>query len=339
MVTGAGSLIGRSLLYRLVSLGFSVRGFDVAEIDDPIDEVEYVFGDVNRRSILSEISKEVDCVFHLIGATPKRAKKSGTSSSSHLATTITLANIALSHKVVAFVYLSSAEVYGVPKGVFIGEDEKRRPVTVAGREHALVEDYLINTISPRGLRVIILRSAPVTGWDVSQKTHPSLSLAFKNIMMQKQVYLVSNGRYLVQYIDTEDLASAMVRSIRIEGEGHLVLNVAAHDVVTQRELAAALIERFGPRSKIIDLGGSALPFIRFLNRIGRAPIGTDYHQRFSPQLLMDAVRANELLEITSKRIVESVSEMFSSWLAASADKGKASREDDFPVNRGEYFGD
>ncbi len=313
LVTGAGNFLAKSLIDRLLSLGFGVRGFDIHEVTEPIEDVEYIFGDITKSSILSDISQGVDYVFHLLKIETRDKRGKSRYSKLNLTTAIKLANIANSLNVSAFVYLSGSEVYGIPRVEFIEEDEQRRPISNKGKEHLLVENYLIDTVASRGLPVVILRSAPITGWGVPKDLNPSLYLNFRNALIDKPVYLIGGGKYLVQYIDVEDLTTAMVRCIRKAREGYMALNVAAADIITQRDLAEQMIYFYNSRSRIISYSSAALPIIGLLRALGNPPIGTDYYHLIYPQTIIDASHTIELLEMTPKKITESIFEMTKFW--------------------------
>jgi nucleoside-diphosphate-sugar epimerase len=313
LVTGAGNFLAKSLIDRLLSLGFGVRAFDIHEVTDPIEDVEYIFGDITKSSILSDISKGVDYIFHLLKIEPRDKKEKGKNGKLGLTTAIKLANIANSLNVSAFVYLSGSEVYGIPRRDLIEEDSERRPISKRGKEDLLVENYLIDTVAPRGLPVIILRSAPITGWGVPKDMHQSIYLNFRNALIDKPVYLIGGGKYLVQYVDVEDLTTAMVRCIRKVKEGYTALNVAAADIITERKLAEQMIYYYNSRSRLVSYSSATLPIVGLLRALGNPPIGTDYYHLIYPQTIIDPSHTIELLEMTPKKITESISEMTRFW--------------------------
>ncbi len=106
LVTGAGSYIARCLMERLVALGFSVRGFDAAPVEDPVEDVEYFSGDITRAGLLSDMVRGTDHIFHLFrassGAASGRSKGGVTFA---LALTIKLLTLAENLDVKSFVYL------------------------------------------------------------------------------------------------------------------------------------------------------------------------------------------------------------------------------------------
>ncbi len=198
--------------------------------------MEYLSGDITRAGLLSDMVRGVDHIFHLMRVSPKEASGRTRGVSSALAMTIKLLTLAENLGVSTFVYLSGSEVYGRPKDGLIDEIERRRPLTPAGREHLTVENHLIQAAADRELSVVILRAPPVIGWGTPKVLFPSLYFSLKNALTGRPVYLIGRGRYLVQYIDVEDLASAMARSILARDERCLILNVAAEDIVSQAEL-------------------------------------------------------------------------------------------------------
>jgi nucleoside-diphosphate-sugar epimerase len=314
LVTGAGSFIARCLIQRLVALGFSVRGFDVSPVDDPVIDVEYLSGDITRAGLLSDMVRGVDHIFHLLKVSPGSASGRTGSISSALAMTIKLMTLAENLGVSTFVYLSGSEVYGRPREGFIEEGERRRPLTPAGKEHLTVENHLIGAAAEHELSVAILRCPPVIGWGTPRSLFPSLYFSLRNALTGRPVYVIGKGRYLVQYIDVEDLASAMARVILVKDERRLILNVAADDVVSQGEICDFIFRSYESASSVYHLPDAATTLVGLLRRTGIHPIGTDNNILFYPQPIIDTTRGKGLLSLTPKRTLESLEETFEYWI-------------------------
>ncbi len=176
--------------------------------------------------------------------------------------TIKLLTLAENLGVSSFVYLSGSEVYGRPHETFIEEGERRRPLTPMGKEHLTIENHLIGAAAERDLLVVILRAPPVIGWGTPRDLFPSLYFSLRSAVNGKPVYIIGKGGNLVQYIDVEDLASAMARVILLRDERCLILNVAAEDVISQREIGDFLFEAYESASAAgsapggnVDAGG------------------------------------------------------------------------------------
>jgi nucleoside-diphosphate-sugar epimerase len=277
--------------------------------------VEYVFDDIDNSAVISRISRDIDHVFHLqnlSGPSPSTARKPGDTPKDHLTSTIKLANVAKSLGTKTFVYVSSAQVYGRHRGELYRESEKPRPVSRTGRRHLAVERYLVETMVPRSLTVIILRIPPVTGWGISPAAHPSLHAALRRAFLGKTIPLIGSGNHPVQYLDVEDLVSAMVRGIKTNTKGLLTLNVAAEDIITQRELFDFLVEFAESPSTPLSLPIPLMPLSGLLGRMGIPPLGTDAHA-LHHQTIIDSTRARDYLEFVPKRTTETLSEMFRSW--------------------------
>jgi nucleoside-diphosphate-sugar epimerase len=313
LVTGAGSYIARSLIQRLVALGFSVRGFDVDPVDNPVADAEYLSGDIMRAGLLSNMVRGVDHIFHLLRVPPKRTSGHGGISSA-LAMTIKLLTLAENLGVSSFVYLSGSEVYGRSHETFIEEGEKRRPLTPMGKEHLTIENHLIGTATERDLLVVILRAPPVIGWGTPRDLFPSLYFSLRSAVNGKPVYLIGKGGNLVQYIDVEDLASAMARVILMRDERCLVLNVAAEDVISQREIGDFLFESYGSASGLVRLPEATMTLVGLLRRARIHPVGTDNNILFYPQPIIDPGRGKLLLSLTPRHTLDSMEETFECWL-------------------------
>gem|GEM_PF-1889992 len=318
LVTGAGSYVARSLIQRLVALGLSVRGFDIAPIEDPVADAEYLSGDITRAGLLSDMVRGVDHIFHLLRVPPQKTSRRGAGVSPALAMTIKLLTLAENLGVCSFVYLSGSEVYGRSHEAFIEEGQRRRPLTALGKEHLTIEDHLISGAAERDLLVAVLRCPPVIGWGTPRDLFPSLYVSLRNAVTGKPVYLIGKGTTLVQYIDVEDLASAMARVILVRDERCLVLNVAAEDVISQREISDFLFESYESPSGLVRLPEAAMTFVGLLKKTGILPVGTDNHVLFYPQPIVDPAKGKLLLSLTPRRTLESMGETFEYWLGTGS---------------------
>jgi nucleoside-diphosphate-sugar epimerase len=246
---------------------------------------------------------------------PKKTRRGGVSPA--LALTIKLMTLAESLGVSSFVYLSGSEVYGRGHETFIEEGERRRPLTPPGKEHLAVEDHLIGTAPERDLMVAVLRVPPVIGWGTPRELFPSLYVSLRNAVTGKPVYLIGRGENLVQYIDVEDLASAMARVILVKDERRLVLNVAAEDVISQREIGDFLLESCESASGLVRLPEATAALVGLLKRTGIHPVGTDNNVLFYPQPIMDTTRGKLVLSLTPRHTLDSLSETFDCWLGGA----------------------
>ncbi len=279
-----------------------------------MDGADYLAGDIARAGLLSDMVRGVNHVFHLLRVPPGAAPGRSGGVSPALAVTIKLMTLAENLGVETFVYLSGSEVYGRPREGFIEEGERRRPLTPAGKEHLTVENHLLGAAAEHELSVVVLRCPPVIGWGTPKELFPSLYYSLRSALTGKPVYMIGSGRYLVQYIDVEDLASAMARAILVKGERRLALNVAADDVISQREIADFIFESYESASKLVHLPEAAAAVAGWLKKTRIRPIGTDNHLLFYPQPIIDTGRARELLLLTPKRTLVSMEETFSWWL-------------------------
>ena len=320
MVIGSGTFLAKSLIPRLLSLGFDVRGFDSEKETNPIDGVEYLTGDLSKGSMMSEMIFGVDHIFHLAWQRPKDEEAIRDHDRQELTTIIKLANIAKTLDVVSYVYLSSSMVYGIPRKYLISETEKRRPISRRGKDLLKIENYLKNTMSSRGIGVVIVRTPPITGWGAPKRAFPSLLYAAKRALSGHSLILMGGGKYFVQYVDVEDLASALVRSVREVQPGCLELNVAAEDIITQRDLANFFINFYNSSSGTTNLPTVALPAVGLMQKLGVPPFAADSHFLFYPQTIIDTQKVKELLDYVPKKITESISEMLTSWDVESTER-------------------
>jgi len=77
LVTGAGGLLGRYVIKKLISYGFEVKGFDLFPPPHEFSKIDWIQGDIRDSNQVNDAIKGVDAVFHLAGRMPQWEKRLG----------------------------------------------------------------------------------------------------------------------------------------------------------------------------------------------------------------------------------------------------------------------
>jgi len=75
LATGAGGLLGRYVIKKLISYGFEVKGFDLFPPPHEFSKIDWIQGDIRDSNKVNDAVKGVDAVFHLAGRMPPMGKK------------------------------------------------------------------------------------------------------------------------------------------------------------------------------------------------------------------------------------------------------------------------
>lgn len=140
----------------------------------------------------------------------------------NVSNSIKLLKVALRHKVRAFVFSSSAAVYGIPDAVPIKEEAPLKPINPYGWSKAMVEKVLEDFSLAYGLKYVSLRYFNVAGADLQgrigqaskEPTH-LITRALKAALGELEEmeiygtdYPTRDGTCIRDYIHVEDLAWA-----------------------------------------------------------------------------------------------------------------------------------
>ncbi|ROR32791.1 UDP-glucose 4-epimerase GalE [Inmirania thermothiophila] len=171
LVVGGAGYIGSHMVALLAERGHAVTVLDDLSSGhrDAVLAGELVVGDLGDRALLDALlgGRRFDAVMHFAAriqvaesvAQPARYYRN------NVAATLTLLEAMLAHGVGAFVFSSTAAVYGEPQRVPIDEDHPKAPVNPYGRSKWMVEQMLADLEAAHGLRSVSLRYFNAAGAD------------------------------------------------------------------------------------------------------------------------------------------------------------------------------
>lgn len=142
----------------------NVRVFDKRpeSFRPPLDQVEYVRGDIQNTSLLFEAAVNMDAIIHLASATvPTTANLDPIADvTDNLISMLRLLETLRALPIRKFVFLSSGgTVYGLPDRVPIPEDHALRPINSYGITKVAIENYLFMEQQLHELPSLILRAS------------------------------------------------------------------------------------------------------------------------------------------------------------------------------------
>lgn len=162
LVTGGAGYIGSFTVNKLQELGYQVVVFDNLEfghqesVDAPI-----VVGDLGDLDLLKRTfqKEKFDAIIHFAAyiVVAESMKNPSKYFQNNVIKTKGLLDMAVKHKVLNFVFSSTAAVYGIPKRVPIEEDDPTVPNNPYGESKLMVERMLYWYDRAYGLKSIILR--------------------------------------------------------------------------------------------------------------------------------------------------------------------------------------
>jgi UDP-glucose 4-epimerase len=171
LVTGGAGFIGSHLVDRLardpsnqVIVLDSLRRGSVANLEQAMDRVRFVEGDVRDRAVVEEVTQGVEVVYHLAAQSNVLGAVADLdySFSTNVAGTFEVLRAAAQAGVRRLVFTSSREVYGDPAQIPVPETAAICPKNAYGASKAAGEMYC-RVLSSPAFATVIVRLANVYG--------------------------------------------------------------------------------------------------------------------------------------------------------------------------------
>ena len=168
LVTGGAGYIGSHVAHLLVDQGFDVTVVDDLSNGDPRqipDRADAIISDLAAPDVLDQTVPSVDAIMHFAGSivVPESVARPIDYWRNNAAKSLDLIDAAGKASVNAFVFSSTAAVYGEPDSVPIPENAPTRPINPYGQSKLAVEWMLQGAGVAHGLPWAALRYFNVAG--------------------------------------------------------------------------------------------------------------------------------------------------------------------------------
>ncbi len=240
LVVGGAGYIGSHMVKELLSAGCHVITLDNLSTGhrDLLPGGDFVHGSLDDQALLDKLFSKhrIDAVMHF--AAFSLVGQSVTEPiiyyQNNLAGTISLVAAMIRHRVLRFIFSSTAAVYGEPVQVPISETHPCAPTNPYGATKLAVERFLADCDTAYGLKYTSLRYFNASGADGSSKlgerhspeTHLIpliLKVALKELEQIKifgTQYPTTDGTCIRDYIHVSDLAAAHLLALKALLDGH-----------------------------------------------------------------------------------------------------------------------
>ncbi|HEY8656584.1 MAG TPA: GDP-mannose 4,6-dehydratase [Candidatus Limnocylindria bacterium] len=244
LITGITGFVGSHLAERLLQSGDEVHGLAIEEPPYPNLAAIAEHIDIHRADLADGASVRAgveaarpDIVIHLAGqAIPSLAQRdvAGTIAVNVVGTATVLDAVA-GYPGMRLIYASSADVYGEPDRIPVGEDVPLRPTNVYAATKAATE-ALVREFGDRGYNpTVILRPVNQNG----PRQHPGLAASgFAKQIAEVEVgqgdAVIRHGRLDAarDFLDVRDMARAYAAALRLQPDRTETYNVGTGVAVT-----------------------------------------------------------------------------------------------------------
>jgi len=274
LVTGGAGFIGSHMALALLD-----RGEEVVVLDSFATGVRacvpagvrLIKGDVGDRALVADVLREqrIDSIAHFAGSTvvPDSVSDPLAYYKNNTANTVALAECALAADVGAFLFSSTAAVYGATQEDLVREDAPLTPVSPYGASKLMSERILLDTNAATKLPVAILRYFNVAGADPQGRSGQSTPRAThlikicieaalglrQSVHIFGEDYPTPDGTGVRDYIHVSDLIAAHLAALdRLRsGSAALIYNCGYGRGYSVREVVSAVERVSGKTLNVI----------------------------------------------------------------------------------------
>jgi len=227
LIVGGAGYVGSHVNQLLCQKGYQTVIFDNLSRGSKENVVggEFVQGDLGNIEELNDLFKKYsfDAIIHFAALTDvgESFKSPSAYYQENVVNSLNLINKAVENKVKAFVFSSSAAIFGLPTTQTIAEDHPCQPINPYGQTKLIVETILSDYDSAYGLKSCCLRYFNAAGNDPTGKIHSLFSrqknlipLIFQSLRENTPLtiygtdYPTKDGSCIRDYIHVADLAEA-----------------------------------------------------------------------------------------------------------------------------------
>ncbi|HPD15774.1 MAG TPA: UDP-glucose 4-epimerase GalE [Planctomycetota bacterium] len=303
LVTGGGGYVGSHTVLALLEAGFApvvLDNFEAGHRDAVAPGAETVEGDIRSEGDVARAFARgpFEAILHFAGLAnvPDSFADPAKCYAANITGGLNLLAAARRAGVRAFVFSSSAAVYGPPETTPIPEDHPQRPISPYGFTKGAFERVLADFGVAYGIRSVSLRYFNAAGADpagrAGERHHPEthlIPIVLQHLKGKRPCikvfgtdYPTPDGSCIRDYIHVSDLAEAHVLAVRaLAGGGETTsLNLGVGHGYSVREVIATAERVTGLKATVMEEG----------RRAGDPPV-----------LVADARRAAHVLGWTPKR--------------------------------------
>ena len=287
LITGAGGLIGRRVVFAARHAGYDVT----ALVRRPGSESDVTVVQHDLRLALPDLPP-VDWLFHLAGAYAGAGEAE--LQRADLAMAENLLRWGISAGIKNWIFASAAEVYGDIDG-YATEESPTKSVIPYGRVKLQIEQLFTERLREiDGHRLVILRIGEVYGSDSKLLTELTARL------QRGFCPWPGSGKVPVSFVHVDDVAAAFLCAARMSPTGTTLFNIVDDAGVTWRDFLTAVAHRCATREpQFLPLAlvkGYAEISTLGSRLLGRDPVLTAHALRLicTPKLLSNARAKREL---------------------------------------------
>ena len=253
LILGGAGFLGSHIADHLLATGHTVRLFDRFEavktnIQHLLPHIELAQGDFGNQAMVSDITRDIDIVYHLISTTlPKSSNDDMVFDvSSNILPTLHLLDACRENRVKKVIFISSGgTIYGVPKQVPIPESHPTEPICSYGVQKLAIEKYLHLYHVLHGLDYAVMRVAnPYGERQRPDGSQGAIAVFLGKMLRDEPIEIWGDGSVVRDYLYVHDVATAAEKLAKYDAgfDGPRVFNIGGGHGLSLKEVVAGLAE-------------------------------------------------------------------------------------------------
>ncbi len=266
LVTGAGGFIGTLLIKKLLSLGKRIISFD--ENVDSLDKLEknnanlkIITGNLNDKILLTEITKQVDIVYHLaakVHSMPHTKEEEMEFFKVNVEGTKNLLEACVANNVAKFIFFSSVHTIELFNEKIMDENTPCKPMTAYSKSKYEAERLVIDYHRRYSIFVTILKLPLVYG--------PNVKGNFKRLIEsieKRQFRVIGNGQNLKSIVYVENIVDAAIYVANNQKANSKIYIISDSESYSLNKIAQTIASELGVKLSKIHIPKWLAYFVGF----------------------------------------------------------------------------
>jgi nucleoside-diphosphate-sugar epimerase len=272
LVTGGAGFIGSHLVDRLLKEDFEVTVLDSLSSGSmqnvPSDYAEgnfrFVKGDIRDLSLVMEITKDIDVVFHEAAfvSVMLSVKNPLLANDVNVSGTLNLLKASLDSGVKRFVFASSAAVYGETPSPLKGEDLIPQPSSPYGVSKLAAENYVRSFYTVYGLETVSLRYFNVYGprqsFDINCAYGGVITIFLNRLLRNMSPIVFGDGEQTRDFVYVGDVVESNILALGCKNAVGEFFNIGSGTRISVNQVAEVL-KRLLKREDVENVYAEARP--------------------------------------------------------------------------------
>jgi len=270
LVTGGAGFLGAELCRRLLHLGRTVRVLDNGfrsskrRLEDLLDHIDFVDGDIRDLPVVIEACRGVDCVVHLaaINGTENFYTYPDLVLDVGVRGLLNVIEACRKAGVVDLAVASSSEVYQTPPVVPTNEEVPLVIPNVLNPRYSYAGSKIISELLAINFgrkqfeRVVVFRPHNVYGenQNIGDKYRNVIGIFMNQIMQEKPLTIFGDGTQTRAFSYIDDVAIPIARCVDVPESYNQVFNIGADKPYTINELVHVVGKHFNVTPEVKHLG-------------------------------------------------------------------------------------